>query len=161
MRDWVLIDWDSDGDLENGYISGIRRSDQHRTAEICSYHDESGMETLACKSTAPDAYKQGVTTGVKSGQINKILEDDGLGFACAHSTKAFRARIDGAKGDSGGPVFTECPNDYLKLELCGMANVVQATVGDTACNGNTIYFNTKGFPTWELVQKDSINPVTA
>lgn len=155
-RDWVLIDWDSSGDLANGYTSGIYRSDHRRIEEVTAWYTENGVDNLASKNTET-AYKEGIMTGTNQGQITGIID---LGFDCAFSSKAFRASIEGAGGDSGGPVFTESSEEPGKLVLIGMVNQGRTTTGGTDCNGDPKFINTEGFATWELDKNDGINPVT-
>ena len=110
--DWVLVDR-SGGQPYRDYIDSSARGD----LQVASHFTRSGLKNLMSSNTT--VYKQGCSSGRKTGQIRKINGDWGNG--CIQlGGDGVTVSNNIISGDSGGPIYADSSLSYGDVSIISL-----------------------------------------
>jgi hypothetical protein len=156
LNDWALVDVDP-----SNMTSGILTSHDNSVHEISAWFTESGIDSA--NSDGRRFHRQGVTMGLESGYIGNTDVDNIGPQDCINPDYCITYAIDGADGDSGGPIFAWGNNEPDKAVLAGWLSWGNGVKDTTwGCNGTSvgIYEQTYGPLMHSVYQNRGISLVT-
>lgn len=156
LNDWALVDVDT-----SNMTDGILTSHDNTVHKISAWFTESGIDSA--HGEGRQFHRQGVTMGLESGYIGNTDVDNVGPEGCINPDYCITYDIDGADGDSGGPIFAWGKNDPDKAVLAGWLSWGEGQKDTTwGCNETTlaIYEQTYGPLMNSVYGKWGISPVT-
>ena len=144
-EDWAVTD--NDAAASSIEFTNKIKPETSERYDIIGYASEKRVEELA-QSDSEVVYKMGCGQGFDGGLVQDAHVEDNIAPCVDFSSEGIKASVLSALTDSGGPVFTLDDNS----NACVVATLSSASgsSGDTNCEGNTIFTNTKGTASYQI-----------
>lgn len=122
--------------------------------KIAGYKTRDGISSLV--DSRDEAYKCGSGTGEERGTI-RSYNQGGFTGCPKYDKDGVRTEVNNAVGDSGGPVYDliDCGSGECKASIIHNMSKGKKDTGNTACDGDTIFKYSVGWPTYKIVNNTS------
>ncbi|WP_144240042.1 chymotrypsin family serine protease [Haladaptatus cibarius] len=151
-NDWTLIELNAD----ESWTNAIRVSDAISNPIVWGHFTEAGLEYLFAD---PNHYvgKQGRSTGYTLGEITSI-KNSGLSsskYPCVDIDNYIETSTEAAKGDSGGPIWSESSNENGDVSVVAMTNSGSVPTSKNTCTtpnngGFVVHAKTNGIAAYQV-----------